>query len=374
MTWLLDFDTFKKMKIAAQAGYKPSAEQQGKFEARESRTRGLSIAGSIAEIEVKGVLTQTLDFFAFLFGGGNTLYGDIIEALAEADNTPAVEKIKLQIESPGGTFDGLFDTLAAIEQTRKPVEAVINNLGASAAFAIAAQADSITATNRAARIGSVGVAVTFDVPDDEVTITSTEAPKKRPDVTTDEGVAMVREELDALHEIFVESIAAGRGTTVEKVNADFGRGATLLSDEAKKRGMIDGIETTKLTSVESTVTTEARAGGDITEARKMDSATLKAQHPETYAAAVQEGVNQERDRVCGHLIMGEKSGAMETACTAIKDGSGMTATLTATYMTAGINRADVKARAGDNVEATPSESAGDDDTVVALVEKNLGVV
>ena len=73
---------------------------------------------------------------------------------------------------------------------------------------------------------------------------------------------MVREELDAMHKIFVDSIAEGRSVTTEKVNAEFGQGGTLLAGEALKRGMIDAVAEPTLKVVESTKTTTARSGGN----------------------------------------------------------------------------------------------------------------
>jgi ClpP class serine protease len=363
----------------------PTVEQQANFEASRlsaggASSRILSVAGSSAEVAVKGVITKAPSFLAMLFGGGNTTYPEVISALAEADSDPEIEDITLAIDSPGGHFDGLFDTLAAIQGTSKPIKAVVSNVGASAAYAIASQADEIVAANRATRVGSVGVVATFQLFENEVSITSTNAPKKRPDVTTEEGKAMVREELDAMHEIFVDAIAEGRDTSVDTVNAEFGQGATLLADEALKRGMIDAVAAPSLKVVKNTQTSTARSGGNKPEIGSMNLKELKAQHPDVYAAAVQDGVDQERDRVSAHLIMGEKSGAMETASAAIKDGSGMTATLQATYLTAGMNRSDVGdrqddeagANAGDNASA--SNDQGDaGDAVASAVEAKLGL-
>lgn len=376
--WLLETSVRSAMEQAIKSGAMPTAQQQIDYAARirnggGASAGGMSIRGGTAEISVKGVLTKSPDLFALLFGGGNMTYGDIVTALAEADASPEVENVDMIIDSPGGQFDGLFDALAAIQSVSKPVRAVITGVGASAAYAIASQADSIVAANKAARIGSVGVAVSMYADDREVTITSTNAPKKRPDVTTDEGVAMVREELDALHEIFVEAIAEGRGATVEKVNADFGQGATLLAEAALKRGMIDSVASA------NTTTSTASSGGNKPEAGNMDLKQLKAQHPDAYAAAVQEGIEQERDRVTAHITMGEASGDTKTAHTAIKDGSAMTATLQAAYMTAGMNRSDVARRqeddasadAGDNANASDTQDAGDE--VARLVEARLGV-
>ena len=113
----------------------------------------------------------------------------------------------------------------------------------------------------------------------------------------------------------------------------------------------------------------------------MDLTQLKAQHPETFAAAVQQGTTDERDRVSAHLMMGESSGDMKTASASIKDGSGMTATLQATYMTAGMNRSDVDARQGEDVNANAGDNANQDDSndgaqaddVAALIESRLGL-
>ena len=348
----------------------PSAEKQLEYEARMSAVSGgdtprlLTIAGDSAEIEITGAITNRPSMFAFMFGGGNTTYPDIIAALAVAEQDPAVKTITLAIDSPGGTIAGLFDALAAIEATTKPVRAVVSNMAASAAFAIAAQADEIVAGNQATRFGSVGIVVSGFVDEGEVTITSTDAPKKAPNLATEAGRAVVREELDALHEIFVESIAAGRGTTVDAVNADFGQGATVLAGEALKRGMIDSIAETALSLVQTGDGTAAATSENQPEAIDMDLQTLRATHANVYAEVLQLGVSQERERASAHLIMGEGSGDMATAIAAVQDGSEMTASIQARYMTAGMNRNDIAAATGDDDAAAAALAAtaatGDD--------------
>lgn len=384
--WLLESSVWQALKNAQEAGFKPSEQQQANFEARfgsgevsASDNRVLSIAGNSAEISIKGVITKEPSFLAMLFGGGNTTYSEIISAIAEAERDETITDITFAIDSPGGQFDGLFDTLAAIQSAKKPTRAVIDSLGASAAFAIASQADEVVASNIAARIGSVGVVASFDVNENEVSITSTNAPRKRPDVTTEEGKAMVREELDAMHTIFVEAIAEGRGTTLEKVNADFGQGGTVLANEAVKRGMIDSVASVTLRAVDNATTTTANSGNQP-EANKMDLQQLKAQHPETYAAAVQEGSTNERDRVLAHLTAGEMSGDMKTASASIKDGAAMTMTLQTQYMMAATNRSDIQNRQDDDAEASAGDGAtAEEDAadpggdVLSIIETKLGL-
>lgn len=384
--WLLEAGARHAMQHAQGSGFTASAEQYARFDAQfsggelsASDNRILTIAGNSAEISVQGVITKSPNLMAMLFGGGNTTYPEIISAIAAAEQDDSVSSITFAIDSPGGQFDGLFDTLAAIESAKKPTTAVISNLGASAAFAIATQADDVVASNIATRVGSVGIVATFSNEENEISIASTEAPKKRPDISTEEGVAMVREELDAMHDIFVDAIAAGRNTTADKVNSDFGQGGTILAGEALNRGMIDSIAAPSLKSVNGAKSTTAESGNQL-EASKMDLNQLQAQHPETFAAAVQQGATEERDRVSAHLMMGESSGDMKTASAAIKDGSGMTATLQATYMTAGMNRGDVASRQDDDAGATAGDNATaqDDgvdqaDDVMGIIESKLGL-
>ena len=345
--WLLLQSVLNDIQDARASGVKFTAEQVATFEA--SNGEGImALAGNSAEIHVKGVLTNTPDMFARWFGGGNTTYPAIIAALAEADANPEVKQIVMRFDSGGGAVNGMFDAITAMQTTKKPIKAIVGTMAASAAYGLASQADEMVAHNRASAVGSIGVVVDTFVSESRVSITSSNAPDKRPDVTTEKGKATVVAQLDAIAGLLDEAVAEGRNTTVEKVNADFGQGGILLADEALKRGMIDSISTNKPAT--------ATNGGKPQEQRSMDLQTLKAQHPDVYAAAAQEGRTEERDRVGAHLTMGEASGDMKTAIGAVQDGSAMTATLQAKYMAAGMNRSDVQARQDDDAEA----NAGDD--------------
>ena len=387
--WLLENNVRRSIEQAQTAGITPTFEQQQSFEASHitafndgGGSRLLTIAGNSAEIAVKGVLTKAPSFLAMIFGGGNTTYPEIISALAEADQDDNVTDATLKIESPGGNFEGLFDVLDAISKFNKPIVAVVSNMCASAAYAIAAQTDNITASNHAALIGSIGVAADFRIDENTVTITSTDAPDKRPDITTEEGKAVVRKQLDAMHDIFVEAIASGRNIMTNQINANFGQGATVLANEALKRGMIDAVAKPSLSNVNRPKHKTTAESGTKPEGKSMDLKELRTSHPDVHSAAVQEGVTSERDRVVAHLTMGEASGDMVTAIAAINDGSAMTATLQSKYMAAGMNKADTKARGADDDDAgNAADGAGNDDDgggadasdqVAGMVESQLG--
>lgn len=69
---------------------------------------------------------------------------------------------------------------------------MVSDLGASAAYAIACQTSEVVAKNQAARLGCIGIASMFHISENQVDITSTKVPKKRPDVRTVQGVAAVK--------------------------------------------------------------------------------------------------------------------------------------------------------------------------------------
>lgn len=412
MPWLLKNEVAQVMQRALKAGAAPTPAQLAQFQERQQEIeaqlggvpRNLRLAGDTAEIRIEGVLTEKPDLLSLWFGGGNTTYESIRAAIAMAEADNSIRKATFFIHSPGGNVDGLFETLAAIERFSKP-KSVRASMADSAAYAIAATAGKIEAVNAASEFGSIGVVVTYVHFEELIDITSTEAPNKRPDPTTEEGQATIREYLDAIHEIFADAIARGRGTTVEDVNANFGRGAVLLAGQAKKRGMIDKIAKAELRAVnvdteeEAANTNEERPTLTAADAANgeqiMNEEELKAKHPELYKAVFKKGMAQgkkkalaqERDRVEGHLNAGEQSGDFKTAHDAIRNGTEMTQTMLSKYMFAGRNRDDRQTRqtetdsaagavrgAGAPPAQDPSGSEAEalGDQVATLVEQLVG--
>lgn len=344
-------------------------------------------AGSSMQINIEGILTKKRDFWAWLFYGANTAYRDVQAALAAAEQDASIKTVVLNIDSPGGHVDGLFDLLAALQVFSKKVE-VRASLAASAAYAIAAVAPGkITATNIAAEFGSVGVAASYLVDDSIVDIASTEAPKKRPDLRTEEGKAAVREELDAIHALFVDAIATGRETTVADVNANFGRGGVLLAEEAKRRRMIDAIA-----KPPSAAPRKASAGSEARR-KHMDKQELKEQHPDLYAAVLEEGrgaglkegheagVAAERKRVLAHLKLADTTGADKVARDAIESGaSTLDEAVFAEYQAASFKRNAIRDRQQETdssaraVEGASSTDEGKDlgDQVADILAQRRG--
>lgn len=380
MHWLLEPTMLRQLEQARANCRDPVAaaeweasQQQPEPEAREGRLpRGMTVAGSTAEIRVEGVLTKRPDFWAMFFGGGGTLYGNIRSSLEIAASSADIREVVLHIDSPGGTVDGLFETLDAIasfrSQSGKKLRVRAEN-AQSAAYAIAAAAGNIEAVGRGATFGSIGTAVSYWVSDNVVELTNTDSPDKRPDLRTDAGKAVVVKFLDQINDEFVRAIAQGRGVEAKDVTEGYGRGASMTAVEAKRRGMIDKIATTAPRAVPTRRATSNMSDQDTDNRAALDAAT-------------QRGVTQERDRVLAHLTMGESCGDMSIALDAIRSGAGMTQELTARYLSAGMNRSDRQARQSESnaaeaalkgvAPATPANETDLGDQVVALLKNSKG--
>jgi hypothetical protein len=79
----------------------------------------------------------------------------------------------------------------------------------------------------------------------------------------------------------------------------------------------------------------------------MNLEQLKIAFPKVYAAAVEVGVHQERDRVGSHIMMGQKTGDIPLALRSIRNGAELVAVMRH-YLAGGRNRADLRARLEDN--------------------------
>lgn len=306
----------------------------------------------IAIIPVQGIMARFYDPVLEWFYGGMTAYVDIDAAIEDANNDPEIQSILLDIDSPGGSAMGAFETADKVYKSEKPVTALVSGMAASGGYLMASQADKIISKHEADLIGSVGVVATFFTFDFVVNVTSTDAPNKAPDPKTEAGIKAIKDELDMIHGLFLERIMRGRELSAEKINKDFGKGGILIARLAKEAGMIDqiGFDSQIETSNESNVNddaginrnesfvkgTEKPNGGQ----KVMDKAKLKAEHPALYAAIMEEGAEagriEERKRVSAHLTFIATDSAFVVG--AIKEGKPFDSEAQAHYMDAGIKQ------------------------------------
>jgi len=271
-------------------------------------------ADGVARIPIVGELTPhaSTDACGAYTADALTEYGFIIAASEAADLDESVKSIDYYIDSPGGYYSGLMSAVNAMRSVTKPTRSIVGGMAASAAYWLASQTDEIFAISEGARIGSIGVAVEeYDNTEQLKTAgitrriySSTDAPLKRPDTTTEDGQAVVQDSLDDLHGVFAKQVSEGRGVSLEDVSKDFGRGGMLIAADALRVGMIDRIETVEsrrketISDVIKIENTAAKAEENKKEVKMdLDLNTLKTEHSALFAEAVKIGVDEERARV-----------------------------------------------------------------------------
>ncbi len=128
-------------------------------------------------------------------------------------------------------------------------------MAASAAYWLASSCDEIV-MDATASVGSIGVLSihTDDKAQKEKNglvqthIVSSQSPRKRLDVATEEGRADMQSQVDAIADVFVENVARNRNVPIETVLSDFGQGSLCVGIHAVKQGMAD-----RLGSLESLI-------------------------------------------------------------------------------------------------------------------------
>ncbi len=373
MPWLLEPDVLKAIESKQPLTAEQSQEAQAALGGPSGQAdRVLVTSGDSATINVTGVMTTRPSFMAYFFGGGNTLFGDLDAAIDAVEANPAIKSVDFMVESGGGEAQPTVDLGDRIAAMKKPTRALVKT-AASAAYWAASQADTIVALSRSSRVGSIGAAIGMMKPSESsyVEVTSSNAPNKRPNPETEEGLAVIRAELDQFHDLFATAVAVGRDKSIETVNNTFGQGGMMLAGQALAVGMIDAI---------GAGTTKSTTKATTTGAKTMDLATLKADHPGLYNAVLDEGKQigaaAELDRVKHHALMGQKTGATAFALQACLDGKAKDDTeCNVEYMTVGLNKKDIDARAADeqtlanNAPASTDEDAREVAAVANIFEQ-----
>lgn len=213
---------------------------------------GSALVNGVAVIPVYGLISQRTTLMSAFSGGTST--EDLRDALRTALADPDVAAIVLDIDSPGGSVDGVPELAAEVRASRgtKPIVAQVNTLAASAAYWLAAQTDEIAITP-SGEVGSIGVfAMHQDISRAAdaagVTTTLVSAGKYKVEGNefeplTDEARSHIQSQVDTFYRMFVADIAKGRGVSTSVVGESYGQGRTMLAKEAKAAGMVDHIAT-----------------------------------------------------------------------------------------------------------------------------------
>jgi signal peptide peptidase SppA len=258
---------------------------------------GGQMVASAAVLPIHGLITQRYDFWSWLFGGTSidVLRGAVRETLAD----PAVSAVIFDIDSPGGSVDGLTEFAKELRSLRggaKPIVSVIDPLAASAAVWIGFQADEVVITP-SGEVGSIGVYAAHE--DDSaalemagIKITLVSAGKYKTEGNPfeplgDEAEAAIQEQVDTFYAMFLSDVALGRGISVSAVASGYGEGRTMLAKKALQARMVDRIDT-----LENTALRLGRSSKAGRLAAGLEPTPLRSQSPIPEPAAIAASVSR----------------------------------------------------------------------------------
>lgn len=216
---------------------------------RANADKGYDVGpGGIAVVPVTGTLVQKTGSLRPY--SGMTGYDGLRQAYLTAVTDPEVRAVILDDDSPGGEVAGCFDLADTIYATRgmKPVWAVLNESAYSAAYALASACDRIIVP-RTGGTGSIGVIcmhVDFSKAIDKaglkVTIIKRGEKKAdgRPEIPlSDSAYADMLADVDAMGELFEDTVARNRGLAASKVKAM--QAGTFLGANGVAAGLADAV-------------------------------------------------------------------------------------------------------------------------------------
>ena len=179
----------------------------------------------------------------------------IVPLLENAFANPSVRAVVLSIDSPGGApveAERIYTAIGALKRKhQKPVVAVINNIGASAAFLIALHADKIIA-GKYLLVGSIGAIMSpweldraiakYDV-SQRIYASGKLKSFLNPFTPVTPAVDMKAQKLvDQLGTYFLDEVKARRGVRL-KAGIDVATGEVWAGPEAKEIGLVDAVGT-----------------------------------------------------------------------------------------------------------------------------------
>jgi len=231
-------------------------------------TYAVSIRGGVAIMPITGILMPRANLFAEISGAVSVEMLGL--DLGELERNDEVTAVVLKIHSQGGATTLINEFSQQIKDFKKPIVAYVEGTAASAAYWLASAADKII-LDATAIVGSIGVVAAFSSNKNkkDISIVSSHAPDKRPNLETDAGRSIIQKLVDDTEAVFIETIMANRNMSHEQVISL--RGGVLVGAKAINAGFAD-----ELGSLESVINTLK-----ITE-DPMDLKTLKADHSAVY--------------------------------------------------------------------------------------------
>ena len=211
----------------------------------------------IGHIYIHGPLSNNgPDMFDHMLGLGGTSYQEIINGINKAEDD-GVKELFFHFDTPGGEVGIVDKVWNRVKSTKLKTTAIADGMIASAGYYIASATDKIVSSSPSFEIGSIGVIIsTYGIKGylekdgiKEITLRSSNAYRKAPDIETEEGQQEYIERIDATERLFIKRVSTGRGVSENNVIKNFGNGAVFQSQDVDKEkpsalkiGLIDEVK------------------------------------------------------------------------------------------------------------------------------------
>jgi signal peptide peptidase SppA len=210
--------------------------------------------GMVALIPIYGIVAHRMNMVNDISGPGGTSIEKLTSTFRQALNDDNVKAIVFDVDSPGGSVDGVPELAAEIYSARgkKKTVAVANTMAASAAYWLASAADELIVTPSGA-VGSIGVWGAHEdyskaLEQEGVKVTLISAGKYKVEGNpyeplSEEGRAALQADVDNFYSMFVNAVAKNRGIARAAVADGYGQGRMVMASLALKQEMVDGVAT-----------------------------------------------------------------------------------------------------------------------------------
>jgi len=260
------------------------------------------VQNRVAIIQIHGVLTPGMSFFSFFFDEASTK--NIQNNIQAALDDPEIDRIVVDMDTPGGAVKGTFELADYIFESAKQKDIQTYSAGtiASGGMIIAAATNKITISGKTNQVGSIGVIarkLDFSKQNEMIGLEveefvtgrfkNTGSPDKK---TTDEDREEIQAQVNSIFVPMVEDISSRRGLDPQAVIDMEGR--VYIGKDAIKNGLVDGVST-----LEELINSTAGAlNFNATNKQvNMNKDEFKANHPELFNELTEDAYKRGADGV-----------------------------------------------------------------------------
>jgi signal peptide peptidase SppA len=216
--------------------------------------RNAAAKGSVAVIPMTGIISHRMSMMSEISGGGGGSTQALTAQFRQALEDGNCKAIVFDVDSPGGSVEGVTELASEIFEARKvkPITAVFNAMGCSAAYWLASAASDLVCTP-SGQCGSIGVYMALQdeseaLKNEGIKITILKAGKYKAEghpaePLSDDARNFLQSQVDTVYGMFVKAVAQQRGVSQATVREGMGQGRSLLASDAVKAGLADRVGT-----------------------------------------------------------------------------------------------------------------------------------